>query len=286
MKNLTWLIGAIDPVAFRIGSLEVMWYGVIIAIGMIIGVTIAEKEANRLGFREDFLTDGMLWTIPLGFVGARLYYVMFNPSYYIQNPEKIIAIWEGGLAIYGGLIAGSLVLAWYTKKENRPLSLVFDAVAPGVMFAQALGRWGNFMNQEAHGGEVTRVFLEKLKLPNFIIEGMYIDGEYYHPTFLYESVWNLIGLVIILILRRKEGFFKRGEVALAYIGWYSFGRFFIEGMRTDSLYFLGTPIRVSQLLAVILFFFAVGLVIYRRRNTFRLPDYSEGLKPEFLKEEK
>lgn len=275
------LIQAINPIAIEIGPLSIAWYGIIIAIGIFIGLTMASREAERLGFHEDYIVDMAIWVIPIGFIGARLYYVLFELDYYLQHPAEIIAIWQGGIAIYGGLIAGGLTLIWYCRHNKMPIWLSLDILAPSVMLAQAIGRWGNFVNQEAHGGPVNREFLEGLHLPSAIIEQMNINGTYYHPTFLYESSWNIIGLIVILILRRQDGWLKRGEVALIYISWYSFGRFFIEGMRTDSLYFFNTPIRVSQVLSAFLFIGAIAIMVYRRMNTYPpLPAYQEGLKPE------
>lgn len=273
-------LAALNPVAFQLGSINVMWYGVIMAVAIFVGLWLAGREAVYLGLDNDYVIDLAIWMVPLGYLGARLYYVLFNLNYYLQNPGDILAVWEGGLAIYGGLIAGGLTLIWFSNRRQVPVWLTLDLIAPSVLLAQAIGRWGNFMNQEAHGSEVTRSFLEKLMLPNFIIEQMRIEDIYYHPTFLYESLWNLAGVIILLILRRRQGLLKRGEVALLYVAWYSFGRFFIEGLRTDSLYLWGSSIRVSQALSLLLFIIAVAVMIYRRRNVFPLPDYIEGIASE------
>ncbi|MFY9902799.1 MAG: prolipoprotein diacylglyceryl transferase, partial [Trichococcus sp.] len=246
------LIAALNPVALSFGGLEIRWYGVIIAIGILIAMTLATKEAENKGLDPDFIVDMMFWTIPLGIIGARIYYVLFELDYYLQNPGEIIQIWNGGIAIYGALIAGILTIYWYTKRKGISFALTMDILAPAVLIAQSIGRWGNFMNQEAHGEEVSRAFLENLFLPKFIIEQMNINGIYYHPTFLYESLWSLAGFVLILFLRRKGQLLRVGEVMFTYVMWYSFGRFFIEGMRTDSLYLFG-PIRVSQALSILLF---------------------------------
>lgn len=281
------IMGAIDPVAFRLGPLEVRWYGVIIAIGIFVAIWLSIREAEKRGLKEDDIIDLALWMIPFGFLGARLYYVLFELDYYLQNPTEILAVWEGGLAIYGGLIAGGMTVIWFCKKRNIPIWLLLDILAPHVLLAQAIGRWGNFINQEAHGGEVSRAFLESLFLPEFIIEQMNINGTYYHPTFLYESLWSLLGVVLLVVLRNRENFFRRGEVALSYALWYSLGRFFIEGMRTDSLYVLGTQIRVSQLLSVVIFIGAIGLIYYRRHYIYPpVPYYTEGIEPERQFEEK
>ena len=271
------LLSVIDPVAISIGSIKIYWYGIIIALAMLIGISLATKEAQKLGLEEDTMVDMALWAIPIGFIGARLYYVLFKWDYYIQNPSEIIAIWNGGIAIYGGLIAGGLAVYWFARRKKMTLTLLLDILAPSVLLAQSIGRWGNFINQEAHGGAVSRQFLETLYLPEFIIEQMNINGTYYHPTFLYESLWSLLGFILLIILRNQKGLLRRGEVALSYVIWYSFGRFFIEGMRTDSLW-IGDIMRVSQMLSLVLFISAILLLVYRRRDYPSKPFYSESLK--------
>ena len=271
------LLNVIDPVAISIGPIKIYWYGIIIALAMLIGISLATKEAQKLGLEEDTMVDMALWAIPIGFIGARLYYVLFKWDYYIQNPSEIIAIWNGGIAIYGGLIAGGLAVYWFARRKKMTLTLLLDILAPSVLLAQSIGRWGNFINQEAHGGAVSRQFLETLYLPEFIIEQMNINGTYYHPTFLYESLWSLLGFILLIILRNQKGLLRRGEVALSYVIWYSFGRFFIEGMRTDSLW-IGDIMRVSQILSLVLFISAIILLVYRRRDYPSKPFYSESLK--------
>lgn len=270
MKTL--LVGTIDRVAFSFGPFTVYWYGVIIGAAMLLGISLANREGKRRGLGEDTVTDMTMWAIPIGFLGARIYYVLFEWPYYAQNPLEIFAIWEGGIAVYGGLIAGGLTVYWYTKKKGIPVALVLDVLAPYVLLAQSIGRWGNFVNQEAHGGEVTRTFLENLYLPEFIINQMQINGVYYHPTFLYESLWSLLGFIVIITLRNRKGLLRQGEVALSYVIWYSVGRFFIEGMRTDSLW-LGNFLRVSQGLSLLLFVGAIAIWVYRRRDYPSPPYY-------------
>lgn len=279
------LLGAINPIAFSLGPLDVYWYGIIIAAAIFVAIFLSTQEAEKRGIDGEHIVDMALWALPIAFIGARLYYVVFELDYYLQNPGEIIAIWNGGIAIYGGLIAGGLTVYWYTKKQGIPLWLMLDILAPSVLLAQAIGRWGNFMNQEAHGGEVTRSFLENLFLPEFIINQMEINGMYYHPTFLYESLWSLVGFVLIVILRNKKQLFRQGEVALSYVLWYSFGRFFIEGLRTDSLWIFDF-IRVSQALSVVLFIGALSLWIYRRRDYPPVPYYLDGMNQPEKKQSK
>lgn len=266
------MITTIDPTAFTIFGIAIQWYAIIIVSAIVLVSWMAMKEATRVGLKEDDITDFMLWALPISIIGARAYYVLFEWQYYMQNPSQILAIRNGGLAIYGGLIAGGLVLYFFTRHRFINTWLFLDIAAPSVLLAQAIGRWGNFMNHEAFGEVTTKAFLMKLHLPEFIISNMYIDGAYRQPTFLYESVWSLVGFIIIVLLRRKTDFFKEGEIALTYIAWYSFGRFFVEGMRTDSLMVFGN-LRVSQILSLVLFFMALGLIWYRRKDT-KVPYYN------------
>lgn len=254
----------IDPVAFNIGGWSVYWYGLIIGLGMLSGYWLYSREAQRKGLDSDTAFDLFFWVIIIGFIGARIYYVIFSWDKYQSNPISALFIWQGGLAIYGGVIAGALTVAYFAKKYRYSLIDLADVSIPALMLGQVIGRWGNFMNQEAYGGPVSRDFLEGLFLPDWIINQMEIDGQYYHPTFLYESLWNFIGLIFILIFRGKDKFFKRGEITAFYLIWYGIGRFFIEGMRTDSLY-LGN-FRVSQLVSLIMIIIGIVYVIYIRRK--------------------
>lgn len=262
---------AIDPIAFEFGPFTVAWYGIIIVTAMILAVSLSIREAEKRHISEDFVVDAAFWMIPLGIIGARIYYVLFELDAYLSDPIRIFYIWEGGLAVYGGLIAGVIAIYYRCKKENIPMLLFTDVLIPYVLLAQAIGRWGNFVNQEAHGGEVSRQFLESLMLPEFIINQMNINGTYYHPTFLYESVWSLIGVIILLVIRNKEKLLLRGETTALYLIWYGLGRFFIEGMRTDSLY-IGS-FRVSQLLSLVMVIAGIGFIIYQRKFTFPTPPY-------------
>jgi phosphatidylglycerol:prolipoprotein diacylglycerol transferase len=255
------LLQAINPVAFSLGPIDVRWYGIIIACGIILAFIVAQREMVKRGFDQEYLTDLLIWAVPLAIVGARIYYVTFKWDFYSQNPEKIIQIWNGGIAIHGALIASFLTAYFFTKKRGTSFWKLTDILAPSILIGQAVGRWGNFMNQEAHGGEVTRTFLENLKLPNWIIEQMYIEGKYYHPTFLYESLWNIIGVIILILLRKVN--LRRGEMFLFYLTWYSVGRFFIEGMRTDSLYLIG-ELRTAQVVSLLAIAISIILFIYRR----------------------
>lgn len=250
----------IDPIAIQLGPISIHWYAICIVTGLLLAVYLAQKEAPRKQIKPDDVIDFILLAFPLSILGARLYYVAFQWQDYAANPAKIFAIWEGGIAIYGGLITGAIVLFVYSYYHMiNPLDFL-DIAAPGVMIAQSIGRWGNFINQEAYGGAVTSLDY----LPEFIRQQMYIDGSYRQPTFLYESLWNLLGFAIILFLRRRPRFLKQGEPVFFYLIWYGIGRFVIEGLRTDSLMFAG--LRVSQWLSALLVLAGLVLIAYRRRN--------------------
>ena len=259
------MFAAINPVAFQLGNLSVKWYGLLMAAGVVVAAWLAISEGQKRQIMSDDFIDFMLWAVPIGFIGARAYYVIFEWGYYAKHPDQIIAIWNGGIAIYGGLLAGLIVLLVFCY--NRVLSpwLMLDIIVPGVQLAQVLVRWGNFINQEAYGAKTSLAFLQSLHLPHFVIQQMYINGAYRQPTFLYESFFNLVGLILILALRHKIHLFQQGEIFCAYLIWYGLVRFFVEGMRTDSLYIFGT-IRVSQALSAVLIIFAIVTIIVRRKK--------------------
>ncbi|SES85637.1 phosphatidylglycerol:prolipoprotein diacylglycerol transferase [Enterococcus malodoratus] len=265
------MVGQINRTAFELFGLQIYWYAFIIVSGIAIALWLANREALRVGLKEDDMTNFLLWALPIAIIGARLYYVLFDLPMYLADPIQIFNTRSGGLAIYGGLIAAVLVLIVYTRHHFIDPWLFLDVVSPGVMLAQAMGRWGNFTNHEAFGGETTRQFLESIHLPQFIINNMYIDGAFRQPTFFYESMWSLAGFILILFIRKNVSL-KRGELFLGYVTWYSFGRFFIEGMRTDSLYAFG-GIRVSQLLSVVLFVGGIALLYYRRKKSTNIKLY-------------
>lgn len=263
-------LGYIDPVAFSLGPIDVRWYGIIIAFGILLGYFIAQATAKKAGYHQDALIDIIFWSAIFGFVAARIYFVIFQWPYYAANPIEIPMIWHGGIAIHGGLIGGFITGIIVCKRNNHNPWQIGDIVAPSIILAQGIGRWGNFMNHEAHGGPVSQSFLENLHIPRFIIENMYIDGQYYQPTFLYESVWDVLGFALLLFLRKH---LRIGETFFLYLIWYSIGRFFVEGMRTDSL-MLTSNIRVAQVMSLILIVISIVMIIYRRMKT-QPPKYKE-----------
>lgn len=258
------IVGALNPIAFHLGAIEVHWYGVIIATGVVVALILSVAEGKRLGVKEDYFYDYLLWAIPVAIICARLYYVIFQWPYYSRHLGEIIAIWDGGIAIYGAIIGGFLTLYFFCRARHLSMWTMVDIIAPPLIMAQGIGRWGNFMNQEAFGQITTRAALVAQHIPNWIINQMYIGGHYRVPTFLYESLWDLAGFALLILCRHRHHLFRRGEVFLSYVIWYAVGRFVIEGMRTDSL-MLG-PIRVSQLLSLVFLVGAVIVLLVRRHG--------------------
>lgn len=254
-----------DRVFLKLGPITIYWYAVLIVVSILIGVYFSTREAQKNGLGKDFITDLIFYVIPISILGARLYYVIFNFSKFKDNLLDIFKVWEGGLAIYGAVISGIIFIIYYCKKKNKNILLTIDIVVPYLILGQAIGRWGNFINKEAHGAITTLSHLQDLHLPTFIIEGMYINGHYYIPTFLYESLWCTLGFIILLIIRKKDKYKHKGILVSSYFIWYGIGRFFIEGLRTDSLY-IGT-FRISQIVSIILILIGlVGIIIIWRKK--------------------
>lgn len=255
-----------DRTIFSIGSFHIYWYSVLIALGIIIGLFLVIREANKQNINKDTIIDIAFNTIIWGIIGARVYYVIFNIKPYLSNIISVLYIWEGGLAIYGAIIGGFIALVNEAKKKNIKLSKLTDMIVPSLILAQAIGRWGNFFNGEAHGTVVSLSFLQNIHIPNFIIKGMYINGNYYHPTFFYESLWCILGFIILLIVRKLYKKRKDGVLTYIYLIWYGIGRFFIEGLRTDSLY-LGI-FRISQIVSIIIIVIGIiGLIFnYKKKE--------------------
>ena len=249
-----------DRVFLKIGSINIYWYSVLIICSIIIGYYFSKKEADKNGLSSKYIEDMLFYIIIISILGARLYYVIFNFSLFKDDLLSIFRIWEGGLAIYGAVISSFIFIVYYSKKHNKSILLTTDTLVPYLILGQAIGRWGNFFNSEAHGSITTLSYLEKLHIPNFIIKGMYINGNYYIPTFLYESLWCLLGFIILLIIRKKNNYKIPGILLSIYFIWYGIGRFFIEGLRTDSLY-IGI-FRVSQIVSIILIIIGIIMFIY------------------------
>lgn len=246
-----------NPIFFKIGNIYIYWYSIILLMAFVIGCLVLFKEAKKIGLEKEKLENFIFYTIPIALIGARVYYVLFNLDYYLKYPIDIIKVWEGGLAIHGGILAGFLCLLYFTKKNKINILKMLDILVIGLIIGQIIGRWGNFMNSEAYGPVTTLDFLKNIHLPKFIIDGMFIEGNYHHPTFLYESLWNLIGLIIILIIKNIK-INKVGIITSIYLIWYGIGRFLIESLRTDSLMFLN--LKIAQFISIL--FIIIGLILF------------------------
>ena len=244
-----------DPsTGINIGSFSIRWYGVIIALGLCLAVIYACRRSRKFGLNEDQLLDGVLWVTPFAILCARAYYCIFQWENYAHNPISVLYIWEGGLAIYGGVLGAILGVIVLCRLKKIRLGALLDMVALGFLIGQSIGRWGNFFNREAFGAE-TESFL-RMGLYSPLTDSV----TYHHPTFLYESLWNALGFVVLHFLSKKREY--DGQIALGYVVWYGLGRAWIEGLRTDSLYIPGTELRVSQLLAAASCLIAVAVLVY------------------------
>lgn len=251
-----------NPILLDLGFFKIYWYSFFLLVGFTIGGVLAFHEAKKYQIKEDFMINLFFYTIPIAFVGARIYYVLFNLDFYSVNPLDIFKIWEGGLAIHGGIIAGFIFLSFYCKKHKVSLFKITDILVVSLILGQAIGRWGNFFNGEAHGVETTLTTLQNFHLPEFIVKGMYINGSYYIPTFLLESIWDFFGFILLYYFRNRKNS-KIGQTTSLYLIWYGIGRLIIEGMRTDSL-MLGN-IRIAQLVSIVTIGIGISLIIYNRK---------------------
>lgn len=277
----------VDKVAFSIGSIEVRWYGIILTLGILAGVLYALFRSKHEGIPSEDVLDFTLLTVFLAIVGARLYYVLTTlkdaaGNWNYHSFVDVIAIWEGGIAMYGSIIGGAigiLIMARIKKYNKTKLLKMCDMVAPGVMLGQVIGRWGNFVNGEAHGIEAAESFFLRMGLMGAADTDNIHRMTYYHPTFLYESLWNLLGFVLINIFYKKKKF--DGQVLLMYLAWYGFGRMFIEGLRTDSLY-IGV-FRISQVVGFLCFVICTTLLVLLHLRQHRAAKDTEGYAPVYEK---
>lgn len=255
-----------NRVAIDLGFIQVYWYSITMFLGVLFGIIIAYIEIKRKKIDNLEFDNMAFYAILCGFIGARLYYVLFNLDYYLGNPIEILEVWNGGLAIHGGIIGAVLAIVLYCRKNKLNFTEILDVCAPALLIGQVIGRWGNFFNSEAHGGIVSKAFLEGLHLPQFIINGMNIDGVYYHPTFLYESILNMVCFIVLMILRHNKKI-KIGTITGIYLIWYGIVRFFIESMRTDSL-MLGN-IKMAQFIGIPMIIVGIILIITsKNRNKY------------------
>lgn len=253
------------PSYFLLFGRPIYFYGVLIGLGFLLAILFCAKRAKRFGLKEDDVYDVAIWLIPCSIIGARLYYVLFRLDYYLEHPGELFAIHNGGLAIYGGVIAGVISVVLVCRKKKIPVGAMLDNLCYGLLIGQIIGRWGNFMNREAFGAETTVFCRMGLTAP---------DGTtiYVHPTFLYESLWNLGVLLFLLWFERTGRRRFDGHCVTLYFLLYGLGRFWIEGLRTDSLYLGNTGIRVSQALSLVLVLSSAALLLYMRTRPFS-PDH-------------
>lgn len=246
-----------NPVIFSIGSFEIKWYSVLIAIAVIIGYFLILSESKRFKIKREFMFNMIFWTLIFAIIGARLYYVLFNLEYYMSNPIEIFQVWKGGLAIHGGLLFGVITIIIYCKKYNVRVGKILDIIVPALLLGQAIGRWGNFFNGEAYGSIVTYEQLVNMKIiPQFVIDNMLINGSYHLPMFYFESLWCLLGFFLSLFLRRRK-YIKDGQLVAFYMMWYGLARFFIEMFRTDAL--MAGNFRIAQVVSILMF--VIGLIV-------------------------
>ena len=254
-----------NRVAFNIFGFNVYYYSLCILLGVIVAYILITREGKKQGLPKEFISDLIFYTLIIGILGARVYYCAFNLDYYLANPSEILKIYNGGLAIHGGVIAGLIFVYFYTKKRNVSFIKILDIVAPAVIIAQSFGRWGNFFNQEAHGGITTYQNLKNMHIPEFIINGMHIEGKYYYPTFFFESIWCLIGFIILMFVRRNKNLRKGFQIGFYFI-WYGIGRFFIEVLRTDSLMFFN--LKIAQIVSLIGIIIGIIIIVTNRNKKY------------------
>ncbi len=257
-----YVAAVIDPILFQLGPITIRWYGVIIVSAIMIAIWLANREAPHRGLNPDFVPDLGMVLVPTGILGARLYEVFaLQWPYYSQHPGEILAIWNGGLAIHGAVLGAALAGAIFMRLRKQPFWPWADIVAPSLILAQGIGRWGNFFNQEAYGSPAPQGLIELM--PGWLREGMTIGGTVMHPTFLYESVWNFLSFGVVYYFHRKK--VPAGVVFGLYLVLYNAGRFVIESIREDSSFLFGW-IRVAQLTAVLLMLLGFALILYHLRR--------------------
>lgn len=291
--NLGIEIDHLSRTAFTVFGQDIYWYGIFIGLGVILGVLLALHEAKRTGQNPDTYLDFIIYAMIIAIIGARLYYVIFSWDFYSQHPEKIFAIREGGLAIYGGIIGGVLTAIVYSHLKKKSFWVMADTMAPSLILGQMLGRWGNFFNKEAFGGFTDNLFAMRYQLSQVrasdvttdILQNLVtVNGVDYiqvHPTFLYESMWSLCVFIILLILQRKKKF--DGQVCATYFFGYALGRVWIEGLRTDQLCIGNVP--VSQALSAVLIIASVVLYFYCKKKAAAVPVTEEAKAETEQKEE-
>ncbi len=272
----------VDPILFEFGPLTLRWYGLLMATAVIVGATIASREVERQGQNSDDFWDMLFWVLVPGVLGARLYYVFIqsppeNLAEYLANPMSILQVWQGGIHIFGGFIFGAIALLLYTRLRHLPTLVFLDAIALALPLAQSIGRWGNFINQELYGPPTQLPWGLRIdsahRIPPYNNLTTYPDSTRFHPLFLYESLWNFVGFLLLAwISRRFRMQLRAGDLTLLYLIWYPLGRFFIEFLRTDSWFFGSTPFNTVHILSAIAIVCAAIALYARHRSTTSLPN--------------
>ena len=257
-----------NRVLLDLGFIQIYWYSFFVFLALLVGGTLALREGKKWGISEDKMINMFFFLVPISLLGARIYYVLFNWSYYGNHLVEIFEVWEGGLAIHGGIIAGAIFVILYCLKNNIKIARMIDIMVVSLIIGQAIGRWGNFFNGEAHGPATTLEALQKFIPFKFIVEGMNIGGTYYVPTFLYESLWCFLGFIVLLIVRRLK-YIKIGQITGTYLIWYGIGRFFIESLRTDSL-MIGS-LKMAQVVSIAMIALGILIIVIKSRG-FQLED--------------
>jgi len=269
----------VDPILFELGPLSLRWYGLLMVTAIFVGATIASQEVERRGQDGNDLWDMLVWVLIPALIGARLYYVFiqsprndFGIGYYLTHPLSIFQIWSGGIHIFGAFLFGGIAIWLYAKIRKLPLLTFLDGVSLGLPLAQAIGRWGNFINQELYGPPTTLPWglrIDSLhRIPPYNNLSLYPESVRFHPLFLYESLWNFLGFCLIFwISRRFFSQLKPGDLTLLYLIWYPLGRFFLEFLRTDSWFFAGTPFNVVHILSALSIALAIGILWVRHAST-------------------
>lgn len=252
-----------NPVLIDLDGFQIRWYSVLILVACFIVLYLSQNEGQRFGIQREFIFNMLFWALIFGIIGARLYYVIFNIGMFKDDPMEILKVWKGGLAIHGGLLFGLITIVLYCKKYKMRLVRILDFIVVPLLLGQAIGRWGNFFNGEAHGAATTVAHLKSLFVPDFVIEGMKIDGVLYSPTFYFESVACLLAFVILLFVRRGK-YVKVGTMTASYLMIYGTIRFFIEMSRTDALMLAG--FKVAQIVSVIMFLIGLAMIMVISRK--------------------
>ena len=258
-----------NRVAISIGNINIYWYSIFVLVAMVVASLLIIREAKKNKINEEEILDFLFWGLIIGIIGARVYYVIFNFDYYKNNIGEIFAIWNGGLAIHGGILAALVFTIIYSKKKKLNILKLTDIVAVGLIIGQAIGRWGNFFNGEAYGMVTTLTNLKNIHLPKFIIDGMYIEGSYREPLFLYESISCVIGFIIIILIIKFYKKLKLGQLTSIYLIWYGITRLIIERFRSDSL-MLGS-LKVAQIISILFILSGIIILIYsiKKKKLYR-----------------